>query len=86
MTAHSVVDTERLGVRPFAGLVDLRVPGGLDGEAMRRLASKFPGLPMLIMTALDTAPPTPNAGVFTKPFDTGALLTAVERLYEGAHG
>ena len=61
VTAASVLETERLGdVRPFAALVDLRVPGGPDGEAMRRLAATFPGLPMLVITALDVAAAAPS--------------------------
>jgi DNA-binding NtrC family response regulator len=83
VTARSVVDTERLGeVRPFCALVDLRVQGGHDGAAMCRLADKFPGLPMLVVTAFqDVPPPRPHRGLFVKPFDSGALLTAVEQLY-----
>jgi CheY-like chemotaxis protein len=83
VTAGSVLETERLGdVRPFAALVDLRVPGGPDGAAMTRLAHKFPGLPMLVVTAhSDVAPPHPHEALFNKPFDTRALLAAVERLH-----
>jgi hypothetical protein len=50
-------------------------------EAMRRLDARFPRLPMLVVTALDGAAPLPHRGLFTKPFDTGALLEAVERLH-----
>ncbi|HXU72297.1 MAG TPA: response regulator [Polyangia bacterium] len=82
VTAHSVVETERLGVRPFAAVVDLRLPGGVDGEAMRRLAAKFPGLPMVVATAHGgQALPVASAAVFEKPFDTSALLAAIERLH-----
>ncbi len=82
VTAASVTETERLGpVRPFCALVDLRLPGGPDGEAMRRLGAKYPGLPMIVVTALPDAPPVPHEGVFSKPFDTRALLAAVERLH-----
>jgi DNA-binding NtrC family response regulator len=86
ITARSVLETEHLGVRPFAGVVDLRVPGGPDGAAMQRLAGKYPGLPLLVITALDQPPPVPNAGLFAKPFDTGALLAAIEKLHASAHG
>jgi CheY-like chemotaxis protein len=81
--ATSVLETERLGaVRPFAAVVDLRVPGGPDGEAMRRLLQRFPGLPSLIITAhLDVPPPAGHAGYFKKPFDPVLLLEAVEKLY-----
>lgn len=82
VTAGSVLETERLGpVRPFAALCDLRVPGGPDGEAMRRLGLKFPGLPMMVVTGLAAEAPLPCAGRFEKPFDTGALLSALERLH-----
>jgi CheY-like chemotaxis protein len=82
VTAASVLETERLGpVRPFCALVDLRVPGGPHGEAMRRLAARFPGLPMIVVTGYDEPPPLPHEGFFTKPFDTASLLAAVERLH-----
>ena len=82
VTAASVLETERLGpVRPFCALVDLRVPGGPHGEAMRRLAARYPGIPMLVVTGYGEPPPLPHQGVFTKPFDTAALLAAVERLH-----
>lgn len=83
VTAASVLETERLGpVQPFCALVDLRVPGGPDGEAMLRLADKYPGLPMIVVTAHqhEAAPIAPSL-VFHKPFDTEALLAAVERLH-----
>ena len=91
VTAASVVDTERLGgVKPFAGVVDVRVPGGPDGAALLSLARSFPFLPLLVMTAfhesvsqLGSAPLAglaPDA-LFFKPFDPARLLTAVERLW-----
>lgn len=86
VTAASVTETERLGpVKPFAALVDLRVPGGPDGEAMRRLSLKYPGMPILVVTAhSDVPPPMPYQELFRKPFNPDALMTAVERLYAGA--
>ena len=84
VTAASVLETERLGeVAPFAALVDLRMPGSPDGEAMRRLATRFPGLPMLVVTGYrDITPPVVPDGYFHKPFETANLLAAVERLYK----
>src|SRR5512142_1326393 len=80
VTAGSLVETERLGpVHPFCALVDMRVPGGPAGEGMRCLASRYPGLPMLVVTAYDDDPPVPFEARFPKPFDTRALLDAVER-------
>jgi CheY-like chemotaxis protein len=84
VTAASVLETERLGpVRPFCALVDLRVPGGPDGEAMRRLGMRYPALPMIVITAYhgQAEPPLPHRGIFAKPFETAALLGAVERLH-----
>jgi CheY-like chemotaxis protein len=84
VTAASVLETERLGpVQPFCALVDLRLPGGPDGEAMKKLARKYPGLPMIVVTAYHgVPPPVPHHGYFTKPFDTPTLLSAVERLHD----
>jgi two-component system, response regulator PdtaR len=82
VTAASVLETERLGpVRPFCALVDLRVPGGPDGEALRRLATKYPGLPIIVVTGFGEIPAIPHQAYFTKPFDTHELLAAVERLH-----
>ncbi|HET7752409.1 MAG TPA: response regulator [Anaeromyxobacteraceae bacterium] len=82
VAAASVLETERLGpVRPFAALVDLHVPGGPHGEAMRRLAEKYPGLPMLVVTGYHDPPPVPCEALFSKPFDTRELVAAVERLH-----
>jgi CheY-like chemotaxis protein len=87
VTAASVLETERLGpVRPFCALVDQRLPGGPDGEAMRRLAAKYPGLPMIVVTAFEEPPPLPHQGYFTKPFDTRELLAAVDRLHRARPG
>jgi CheY-like chemotaxis protein len=83
VTARSVLDAGRLCcVRPFAALVDLRLPGGPDGEALRQLRSRYPDLPTFVMTAYpDVAQLDGVAGVFSKPFDTGTLLAALERVH-----
>jgi len=83
VTAVSVLDTDHLAaLRPCCAMVDLRLPGGPDGEAMRRLAERFPGLPLLVVTAHPAhLPPVPHRGLFGKPFDTAALLAAVERIH-----
>jgi two-component system, response regulator PdtaR len=83
VSARSVAETERLGkVAPFASVVDLKVPGGPDGEAMRRVGQKYPGIPHLVITAHDVsmAPIEPRT-VFRKPFQTHALLAELEILY-----
>jgi len=83
ITAASVVETERIGdLRPFAALVDLRMPGGPDGAAMSHLSHKFPGLPMLVITGhSDIAPPHAHEAFFVKPFHTGEVMASLERLY-----
>lgn len=80
VTANSVLETERLGpVSPCAALVDLRVPGGSAGEAMRRLAAKWPDLPLFVITAFaQEEPPVAFKEMFVKPFDTARLLAAIE--------
>jgi CheY-like chemotaxis protein len=86
VTAASVLETERLGdVHPFAALVDLRVPGGPDGQAMERLAEKFPGLPLLVMTGHDVVPPRPHQALYRKPFNTADIVAALELLHARAH-
>ena len=82
VTASTVLDTDRLGpTRPFAALADVRLPGGPDGAAARRLEALFPGLPVVAVTAFPAGAPAGARAVFPKPFDTAALLDAVERLH-----
>jgi len=82
VTAGSIFEADQLGpTQPLCALVDLRVPGGPDGEALRRLADRYPGMPLIVVTALHEPPRLPHHGLFTKPFDTGELLGAVERLH-----
>ncbi|HEY6910360.1 MAG TPA: response regulator [Myxococcales bacterium] len=83
VAARSIADAQRLGnVKPFVALVDRRVPGGPDGEAMHLLARRFPELPQIVITAFADGMDEGGATVFTKPFDTAALLETVERLYQ----
>lgn len=87
VTAGSILETERLGpIRPFVALVDLHVPGGPNGEAMRKLQEKFPALPLLVVTAYHDDPPLAFEALFSKPFDTGELLATVERVHGKAVG
>ncbi len=82
VTASSVLDTDLLGpVRPFAALADVRLPGGPDGEAVRRLTLKYPGIPLVTVTAFPAAAPAGSRATFGKPFDTAALLDVVERIH-----
>lgn len=87
VTARSVLDTDRLGVRPFCALVDLRLPGGGDGEALRRLSSRFPGLPLYVITAYaEVAVPVDVAGVIKKPFDSASVVSLLDALHGQLHG
>jgi CheY-like chemotaxis protein len=81
--AQSLAESERLGgLRPFAALVDLRLPGGPDGAAVQGLREKFPGLPILIMSAhRDALSHVTGGPVFAKPFDTGGVLQELEKLW-----
>jgi DNA-binding NtrC family response regulator len=82
--ARSVSETDQLGgVRPFAAVVDLRMPGGPDGAALDRLMERFPGLPVLVMTGHQDAivRASPHLPVFMKPVDPEELLSAVEKLW-----
>ena len=82
VTAGSVLETEELAqLHPFAAVADLRVPGGPAGEAMRRLAERFPGLPILAISGYPDDPPVPCEVVLHKPFATAALLDALERCH-----
>lgn len=82
VTARSVLEIQSFGkVRPFAAVVDLRVAVGPDGEAMRRVAERFPGLPLIVMTAhVGLEPPVPAAGFFIKPFETSDVIARLEQL------
>jgi CheY-like chemotaxis protein len=85
VTAASVLETAQLAaLRPFLALADLRVPGGPAGEAMRRVAERYPGIPIVVMTGHDDPPPVPAQATFRKPFRTEELLAAVDRLHAAA--
>ena len=83
ISARSIADAERLGeVRPFVALVDRRVPGGPDGQAMRLLARRFPDLPQIVITAFAEGMSESGVTVFAKPFDTAALLMTIARIHQ----
>jgi CheY-like chemotaxis protein len=81
--AGSITEAGNLGcVRPFAAAVDMRLPDGPDGEAMRRLEAKFPGIPMIVISAhTDVSPPIKHEAYFRKPFSTEELLSTLEALH-----
>jgi DNA-binding NtrC family response regulator len=83
VTARSVSEAGRLGgVKPFAAVVDLRIPGGPDGAALQKLLERIPQLPVLVMSAHPDAIEQASWPVsFPKPFKTDELLAAVEKLW-----
>jgi CheY-like chemotaxis protein len=83
VTARSVVEADRLSMlRPFAALVDLRLPGGPDGEALRRLKARFPEIPTFVITAYpELAPVQSSTALFPQPFDTATLVGALEQAH-----
>jgi CheY-like chemotaxis protein len=83
VTAHSLKDTARLGeVKPFAALVDLRIPGSPQGEALGWLRSAFRELPIAIMTGYpELVPSLSGHVVFEKPFETAKVLEHLEHVY-----
>jgi two-component system, response regulator PdtaR len=85
VTAGSAMEAERLGgVRPFAALVDLNLPGSPRGEVLHPLLARFPKVPFLVMTGHADLLPRPwPLQVFTKPFQTPALLETLEKLHAG---
>lgn len=80
---RSVPEAERLaGPPPFAALVDLRVPGGPDGSGMKALAARYPGLPILVLSAYEEIPlPFEPYRRLLKPFPTESLLAVVDALH-----
>jgi CheY-like chemotaxis protein len=81
--ADSVTATDALCVTsPFAALVDLRVQGGAEGEAMRRLAARYPDIPRVVITAHHQAnPPVAHEAILYKPFAPEAVISTLEQLY-----
>jgi DNA-binding response OmpR family regulator len=82
VVAASLEEAGRIGARPFAAIVDLRLPGGPDGRSASLLRSRYPNLPLLVISGLTVdAAPSEISGFFAKPFQIGEVLTALDRLY-----
>ena len=82
VVAHSVGEAARLGGAPCVAIVDVRVPGGEDGAAIAQVRGRFPGLPVIVVTAYRDRVPLPAAlPVLEKPVDTARLLDTIERVY-----
>jgi len=83
VVAKSVDDVDRIDVPPFVALVDLMVPGGEPGSALKRLESRYPGMPAVVITGYTELLPVAGAAAcLAKPVDPRDLLGRLERLYE----
>jgi CheY-like chemotaxis protein len=85
----SLGEIEALGPEwPLLAIVDWRVPGGPDGEAVVRLARRFPDLPLLVATAYrEVSSPVKAERFFLKPFETARLVATIEDLHRvSTHG
>jgi CheY-like chemotaxis protein len=86
-SASSMSELDKLTVRPFVALVDLRVPGSEQGESLARVRERFPDTPVVVVTASPSFEETPGLRVFRKPFDTAQLLATLDQLaLKAAHG
>lgn len=81
--ANSMSELEKVHVKPLAALVDLRLPGSRDGAALDEVLQRFPGTPVIVVTALNIAP-RDGVDFLRKPFNTGDLVARLEAL-AGSH-
>lgn len=82
MTAADLAELGKVSARPFAVLVDLKLPDAPFGEALHRVHERWPEVPALVMTAFgDEAKATGAREFFHKPFDTTSLMRRIESLY-----
>ena len=82
-SACSVKDLEEITVKPIAALVDVRLPGAVDGAALSRVNELFPGTPLLVVTAAREFQKE-GLEIFRKPFDTAKLVARLEALAQKA--
>jgi len=86
VVATSLTDAERIGASPFAAIADLRLPDGPDGRSVALLRERFPGLPLIAVTAHDElARPDETSGFFAKPYRMEEILALVEELHARRH-
>jgi len=86
VTATSLEELGTISARPFAVLVDLKLPDASFGESVQRVHERWPGIPTIVMTAFGRDERLASAAeCFHKPFDTAALLGRIEALYRENH-
>lgn len=79
-SATSLEELEGLSIKqPIAALVDMRMPGAVDGAALARVKELFPGTPMLVVTAFKEFEGE-GEEIFLKPFDTAELVARLEAI------
>ncbi len=82
-SASSVKELDEISIKPIAALVDVRMPGAIDGAALSRVKELFPGTPMLVVTAAREFE-REGLEIFRKPFDTAKLMARIEALAQKA--
>ncbi len=82
-SASSVKELDEITVKPIAALVDVRLPGAVDGAALSRVNELFPGTPLLVVTAAREFQKE-GLEIFRKPFDTAKLVARLEALAQKA--
>lgn len=82
VAATSLAELDALRELPLlAALVDVRLPGAPDGEALRRLATRYPGLPLLATSGFpEVELPVSARARFQKPLAPALVLEQLERL------
>ena len=78
--ATTLAEVSTMHVKPLAALVDLRMPGGVDGAAIDRVRERYPHTPIMVVTALPDGLTDGSLEIFHKPFDTQALVRRLESL------
>ncbi len=74
-------ELDATAAQPCVLLVDLRLKGQEFGHSLDRCRLRFPATPTLVITAFaHEAHSLEDAELFTKPFDTAALLRRIEAL------
>jgi CheY-like chemotaxis protein len=82
VTATGLKELADISARPFAALVDLRLPDARFGEALQAVESPWPALPAIVMTAFGQEAQAVGARECVhKPFDTAAVMARLEALY-----